>query len=58
MEFPNARVLITGGSSGLGKATAELLIARGARVAITGRDRSKLERVAQELGAWALPYDA
>ena len=58
MEFTNARILITGGSSGLGKATAQLLIERGARVAITGRDRSKLKQVAAELGAWALPYDA
>lgn len=58
MEFTNARILITGGSSGLGKATAQLLIERGARVAITGRDRNKLKQVAAELGAWALPYDA
>ncbi|MFM6998779.1 MAG: SDR family oxidoreductase [Bacteroidota bacterium] len=58
MEFTNARILITGGSSGLGKATARLLIERGARVAITGRDRSKLEHVAAELGAWPLHYDA
>jgi 3-oxoacyl-[acyl-carrier protein] reductase len=58
MELNQARILITGGSSGIGKATAKLLIERGSRVAISGRDRAKLTRVAQEIGAIALPYDA
>jgi 3-oxoacyl-[acyl-carrier protein] reductase len=54
MEVHNARILITGGSSGLGKAMAESLLSKGARVAITGRDEEKLRRVAQELGALPL----
>jgi 3-oxoacyl-[acyl-carrier protein] reductase len=58
MELNQARILITGGSSGIGKATAKLLIERGSRVAISGRDKAKLTRVAQEIGAIALPYDA
>jgi NADP-dependent 3-hydroxy acid dehydrogenase YdfG len=39
-------VLITGGSSGIGAATARQLLERGYRVAVTGRDASRLERFA------------
>lgn len=41
--------LITGGSSGLGKAMAASLKNEGAQVIITGRDQSKMEAVANEL---------
>ena len=51
MNLDKARILVTGGSSGLGKAMAAALIAKGAHVAITGRDPDKLQRVAEELGA-------
>ena len=54
MNLDKARILVTGGSSGLGKAMAAALIAKGAQVAITGRDPEKLKRVAQELGATPL----
>ncbi len=40
------RVVITGGSSGLGLALAEALALRGARVALLARDRSRLDRAA------------
>jgi 3-oxoacyl-[acyl-carrier protein] reductase len=49
MNLQNARILVTGGSSGIGKATAQLLAAHGAKVVITGRDQAKLNQVATEI---------
>ena len=43
-------VFITGASRGIGRATAELLVAEGCSVAITGRNSDTLERAVQELG--------
>ena len=50
MNLKNATALITGGSSGIGRAIAQSLVASGARVAITGRDERKLAEAAKELG--------
>ena len=52
-ELSGARVLVAGGSSGVGLATAKLLVRCGARVVINGRDRSKLESAQKQLGAKA-----
>lgn len=43
--------LITGGSSGIGAAAARLLLDRGQRVTITGRDSGRLAKVSAELAA-------
>ncbi|HYC41394.1 MAG TPA: SDR family oxidoreductase [Noviherbaspirillum sp.] len=47
-------VLITGGTSGIGLATAKLFQAEGARVAVTGRDGERLAQTREELGTGAL----
>lgn len=57
MQLQNAKVVVTGGSSGIGKASAQLLIEKGAKVLITGRNAEKLEKVAQEIGATPLALD-
>lgn len=41
--------LVTGGTSGIGLATARLLLAQGARVAICGRDEARLAAARDEL---------
>ena len=51
------KVLITGGSSGIGKATANDLVNKGAIVSITGRDKAKLENVASEINAIPIHLD-
>ena len=45
------RVLVTGGSGGIGRATALGLAAMGAHLAITGRDRERTEAAAIEIRA-------
>ena len=45
--------VITGGTSGIGEATAELFIAEGAKVVLTGRNEAKGEEIAARLGAAA-----
>ena len=57
MIIKDSTFLVTGGSAGIGKATAKLLVEKGGKVAITGRDKSKLEKVAREIGAFAIHAD-
>jgi len=58
MELTGKSVLITGGNSGIGLATAHLMLAKGARVAITGRDQAKLDTALAELGGDVLGIQA
>ena len=58
MELQGKTALITGGNSGIGLAAARLMLAQGARVAITGRDRAKLDEAATELGGDVLALQA
>lgn len=57
MKLQNANILITGGTLGIGYATAKLLISRGANVAITGRDEKRTNKAARELGAMPITAD-
>jgi NAD(P)-dependent dehydrogenase (short-subunit alcohol dehydrogenase family) len=49
-------VLVTGGTAGIGRATAVGLAAMGARVAITGRDGERAEKAADEIRAAGSPH--
>jgi NAD(P)-dependent dehydrogenase (short-subunit alcohol dehydrogenase family) len=59
MDVNGAGALITGGASGLGAATARLLVERGARVALADLDAERAHALADELGdaAVAVPCD-
>lgn len=57
--FSNRTVLITGGTSGIGRTTAEMLHGLGATVIIGTRERANFEKVCLELGgARTFPFIA
>ncbi|MBV8276633.1 MAG: SDR family oxidoreductase [Verrucomicrobia bacterium] len=49
-RFNGKTALITGGTTGIGLATAKLFINEGARVIVTGRDTTKIKAAQAELG--------
>src|SRR5688572_7772075 len=53
-RLENKVALITGGTSGIGLATAKLFVAAGARVVITGQDRTRLDSAREEIGGEVL----
>ena len=52
MNLKEAKVIITGGSSGIGRATAKLLKDAGAEVVIAARNEEKLKKAAEDLGCF------
>ncbi|MDF2692641.1 MAG: short-chain dehydrogenase/reductase, partial [Labilithrix sp.] len=50
MNLERKRVLVVGGSSGIGFATARLALERGAEVVLASRSREKLASAARDLG--------
>jgi 3-dehydrosphinganine reductase len=48
-EVNGAHVVVTGGSSGIGLATARILAARGARLSLLARDETRLHDAAQDV---------
>jgi NAD(P)-dependent dehydrogenase (short-subunit alcohol dehydrogenase family) len=50
MEIQGTSAIVTGGASGLGEATARLLVASGARVVVTDLKEEAGEKLAAELG--------
>ncbi|MDX6083882.1 SDR family oxidoreductase [Xanthomonas campestris pv. incanae] len=52
MNFSNKTAVVTGGTTGIGFATATLLLEQGARVTITGQNQERLAAAANALAAY------
>ena len=50
MRFENQVLFVTGGASGIGRATAERVVAEGGRAALVDLDGDRAREVAQEIG--------
>jgi NAD(P)-dependent dehydrogenase (short-subunit alcohol dehydrogenase family) len=57
MQFTGKKVVVVGGSSGIGLSTAELAKQEGADVIIASRNAERLNAAAERLGAKAIPAD-
>lgn len=57
MKLSDIQALITGGSSGIGKATAKAITEAGGKVVIAARSKDKLENAAKEIGAIPIQCD-
>ena len=56
MEIKDKVAVITGGASGLGRATADTIVAAGGKVALLDRNAELVEQAAADLGANAVAY--
>jgi 3-oxoacyl-[acyl-carrier protein] reductase len=54
LQLTDRVFLVTGGTQGLGRATAEVLVAEGARVVVSGRHQDSLDAAVAELGESAV----
>ena len=57
MELKDVAVLITGGGSGLGEATARAMAAKGAKIGVIDQNKENAEKVAAEVKGVALHAD-
>src|SRR5258705_1338777 len=57
MQLKDVAVLITGGGSGLGAATARAMAAKGAKIAVLDQSKENAEKVAAEVKGVALHAD-
>lgn len=58
MRFENQVLFVTGGASGIGRATAERVVREGGRAALVDLDRAKAEHVAAEIGGGCIGLGA
>ena len=58
MDFSGKTILVTGGGTGIGAATAAVLTGLGAHVIVLGPDQTPLEAIAAQTGALAMVGDA
>jgi uncharacterized oxidoreductase len=57
MNITNKTILVTGGGSGIGYATAKFLSEKGNKVIISGRNLEKIKKAGEELGLTAIVCD-
>lgn len=57
MDLNGAKILITGGTTGIGYETTKLLQSKGANIVICGRQQEKVDKIAAELGVLGIQAD-
>lgn len=57
MDLENKKVIVTGGSRGLGLGLVEALVEQGAKVTVVARDQQALDKVAERLGVATIAAD-
>ena len=57
MNLRNKNVILTGGSLGIGKQTAKMLVQKGANVLVTGRCEKRLNKAQDYTGAEIMEFD-